>query len=201
VPRPTAADDAEALVYDHDSVSFVTEPIVIPNLGGHLSGPITNAAINNAVITLAMLTATGTPSSTTYLRGDNSWQVPPGTGGGGGGGADTTILDHPSPGISETFDWSAARIHTMTLDSSSCALSFSGWPASGQYGEMLLWLNHGTGTTERTITLPAGTRTPYAMPLVIPTNIANAEYQIRVFTKNAGSTLYADLVGSEYGVP
>jgi hypothetical protein len=39
---------------------------------------ITNAKVADDAIGLAELSATGTPSSSTYLRGDNTWAVPPG---------------------------------------------------------------------------------------------------------------------------
>lgn len=41
--------------------------------------------IDNAVIGIAKLSATGTPSSTTFLRGDNTWATPAGGGGSPGG--------------------------------------------------------------------------------------------------------------------
>lgn len=38
--------------------------------------------INNSTVGISKLSATGTPSSSTYLRGDNTWGTPPGGGGG-----------------------------------------------------------------------------------------------------------------------
>ena len=40
--------------------------------------------IDNAAVTVAKISATGTPSSSTYLRGDGAWETPAGGGGGGG---------------------------------------------------------------------------------------------------------------------
>jgi len=45
------------------------------------------ATIANGAVDIPMLSATGTPDSTTFLRGDNTWQTPPGGGGGSPGGA------------------------------------------------------------------------------------------------------------------
>lgn len=45
------------------------------------------ATIANGAVDIAMLSATGTPSATTFLRGDNTWATPSGGGGGSGGGA------------------------------------------------------------------------------------------------------------------
>ena len=41
---------------------------------------IVSASIENASIAIVDLSATGTPSSTTFLRGDNTWAVPSGGG-------------------------------------------------------------------------------------------------------------------------
>ena len=49
------------------------------------------ATIANGAVDIPMLSATGTPSSTTFLRGDNQWATPAGGGGGTPGGADTEV--------------------------------------------------------------------------------------------------------------
>jgi hypothetical protein len=48
----------------------------------------TTWTIDNAVVTVAKISATGTADSTTFLRGDGAWATPSG---GGGGGADSPI--------------------------------------------------------------------------------------------------------------
>lgn len=45
------------------------------------------ATITNGAVDIPMLSATGTPSATTFLRGDNVWATPAGGGGASGGGA------------------------------------------------------------------------------------------------------------------
>ena len=52
------------------------------------TGSVT-ATIANSAVDIAMLSATGTPSATTFLRGDNVWETP--TGAGTPGGADGQI--------------------------------------------------------------------------------------------------------------
>ena len=47
------------------------------------------ATIANSAVDIPMLSATGTPSATTFLRGDNVWATP--AGGGGGGGASVSF--------------------------------------------------------------------------------------------------------------
>ncbi len=47
------------------------------SMGGMLGGTVANASINAGVVTPTMLSTTGTASSTTFLRGDGAWAVPP----------------------------------------------------------------------------------------------------------------------------
>ncbi len=44
--------------------------------GGNLTGTYPNPTIASGVITTAMIGATGTPSSSTFLRGDGTWGTP-----------------------------------------------------------------------------------------------------------------------------
>ena len=53
-----------------------------------VSGSGATWTIDNSVVTVAKISATGTPSATTFLRGDGAWETPSG---GGGGGADSSI--------------------------------------------------------------------------------------------------------------
>ena len=53
-----------------------------------VSGSGATWTIDNSVVTVAKISASGTPSSTTLLRGDGAWETPSG---GGGGGADSSI--------------------------------------------------------------------------------------------------------------
>jgi hypothetical protein len=52
------------------------------------TGSVT-ATIANGAVDIAMLSATGTPSATTFLRGDNTWDTPAGSG--VPGGSDTEV--------------------------------------------------------------------------------------------------------------
>jgi hypothetical protein len=53
-----------------------------------VSGSGATWTIDNSVVTVAKISASGTPSATTFLRGDGAWETPSG---GGGGGADSPI--------------------------------------------------------------------------------------------------------------
>jgi hypothetical protein len=50
---------------------------------------LNGADLTAASVTVAKISATGTPSATTYLRGDGSWSTPPA----GGGGSAPTLVD------------------------------------------------------------------------------------------------------------
>lgn len=83
-----------------------------------VSGSGATWTIDNSVVTVAKLSATGTPSSTTFLRGDGSWATPAG---GGGGGSPTPTLQMVVPPagfwtIGSCFN--GATLTTATLSSS-----------------------------------------------------------------------------------
>lgn len=63
---------------------------------------ITTAKIADANVTIAKISATGTASSSTYLRGDGSWQTPSGGGGGGATLVLTDLVIIPTIGVSSS---------------------------------------------------------------------------------------------------
>jgi len=67
----------------------------ITNAGGVLASSLGDLATLD-VITIDKITTIGTPSSSTYLRGDGTWNTPPG---GGGSGTVTSIAVSGSDGI------------------------------------------------------------------------------------------------------
>lgn len=123
---------------------------------------------NNSVST-AQLSAGGTPSNTTFLRGDNVWATPAGGSGGGG-----------TPGIYAVTTSAAA---TLTLTAASQVFVFTGttttWtlPAvSTSSGQFFILENRGSGN----ITLvPAGTDHIYHRAAVTSVTIApGSSYEV-----------------------
>jgi len=76
----------------HVDVSRDTDPRVIvvatpgaqgtPGTAVIADNSVTNAKMADDAVGIAELSATGTPSATTFLRGDNTWSTPAGGGGG-----------------------------------------------------------------------------------------------------------------------
>ncbi len=84
-------NNATVTVDQYGFVTSVSSGPVVPNnivetvttTDGQFIELTPNSPTSGAVAVTADLSATGTPSSTTFLRGDNTWAVPSGGGGGG----------------------------------------------------------------------------------------------------------------------
>lgn len=77
------------------------------------------------------INATGTPSPSTYLRGDGSWATP--SGGGGGGGGAVTLLEW-NGAVDPPFNLSAALslsdVKMLQINFTDVTLAASGWRTS-----------------------------------------------------------------------
>lgn len=83
-----------------------------------LSNAVGTVHITAGAITLPKLSATGTPSSTTFLRGDNSWAAPFSltTTGSGAATFSSGVLNIPTPsGSGSTLDLVATQTGSQTL--------------------------------------------------------------------------------------
>jgi lysophospholipase L1-like esterase len=102
------------------------------------TGTLPAARIADGSIGIAKINATGTPSSTTYLRGDGSWATP--AGGGGGSGTVTSVAiavpsafsvsGGPITG-SGTITISAPGTSAQYINGAGAAASLSSLPISG----------------------------------------------------------------------
>ena len=75
---------SSAGVISYDTNTYITGNQTI-SLSGAVSGSGTTSistTLANSIVGISNLTATGTPSATTYLRGDNTWAIVEGGGGG-----------------------------------------------------------------------------------------------------------------------
>ena len=79
------------------------------------TGAVTSNMIKDNEIQLGDLSASGTKDSTTFLRGDNTWAVPPGTGGGLSDG-DKGEITVASGGTAWTIDAGAVTFAKMAAD-------------------------------------------------------------------------------------
>jgi hypothetical protein len=89
--------------------------------------------IDNNVVTVAKLSATGTPSSTTFLRGDGTWATPSGGGGGSvtgqliltaGGGWPSITNGCQSPTLAQT---TTNQVNFYYLGFADAAQTFANW--------------------------------------------------------------------------
>lgn len=113
------------------------------NLNGQPASYYTNATnLATGIVPTARLATTGTPSSTTFLRGDQVWATPPGGGSGSPGGSTSDIqfndLGSFAGNSNFTYDQTAVRLTvgntTVNTQVNSTALVVKSIIANGQIG-------------------------------------------------------------------
>jgi len=109
------------------------------------TGDVTGATaltIAAGAVDIAMLSATGTASGTTYLRGDNTWSTP--AGGGGGGSFDlTNNNDNTTETLTES---TATRVSITTATITKTLPALSGVTAGSAIAVSLDAVTEGTGS-------------------------------------------------------
>ncbi len=96
--RITSASNGSGGISDGDKGD-----ITVSNSGGTWT-------IDSGVVTVGKLSATGTPSSSTYLRGDGSWSAVSG----GGGGSMNNVADDSTPQLGGDLDLVTYSLVTTT---------------------------------------------------------------------------------------
>jgi hypothetical protein len=101
----TAVAGASASVSDGDKgdVTVASGVWTIDN------NTITNAKMADSAVGVAELSATGTPSGTTFLRGDNTWATPA-----GGGSGISHVVDDATPQLGGNLDVNAHNVGAAT---------------------------------------------------------------------------------------
>lgn len=128
-------------------------PEVKITLTGDLSGtgsPIINTTINAGVVGISNLSATGTPSSTTYLRGDNTWATI------SGGTGTVTSIGTSAPLTGGTITTSGTIGITQATTSTDGYLSSTDWSTFNSKESALTF---STGLTRTTNTITANLST------------------------------------------
>lgn len=148
------------LEIQYTSANIVTLAFTYPPLLN--SYRVTLIAGTGALIPVSSITAGGTPSSTTFLRGDGVWATP--TGGGGGTATTVTFV---------TGNHTLSTIESVILvnSSSPCIATLP----TGVDNTLFTIRNVGTGTV---VVMPNGTDTVenFSSFVLLPTNAINIIY-------------------------
>lgn len=172
-----------------DTATYLTANQSI-TLSGAVTGSGTTAittTLANSVVGIANLSATGTPSATTYLRGDNTWA----TVSGGGGGTVTSVaaltLGTTGTDLTSTVA-TATTTPVITLNVPNASATARGALTSADWSTF----NSKQGTITLTTTGSSGAATFTTNTLNIPT------YTLSGLGGQASSTNLTSLSGLSY---
>lgn len=153
------------------------------------------ASLNSSTLVPTAQLGTGTANSTTFLRGDGTWQ----TAGGGAAvtptnGGGETYFDAGNSTAAATLDLANGNVQRLTL-TANCTLTLTS-PASGAMRAMtLLVFQDGTGS--RTITWPGSVKWGLAGAPVLSTGAGRMDI-ISLFTVDGGTNWYGALGAKGY---
>ena len=123
----TSVSVANATGISWSGSPITTSGTLTPTLSANLQAwsALATSAKANASHThnISDLNTTGTANSTTFLRGDGSWQVP--AGGGGGSGTVTSVAVANTPGIS----WTGSPVTTSGTLTPTLSANLQAWHA------------------------------------------------------------------------
>lgn len=130
------------------TISYDTSTYLTGNQTITLTGAVTGSGSTSIATTLASsivgttnLSATGTPSSTTFLRGDNTWGTP--AGGGGTPGGSTTQVQYNNAGA-----FAGASQAAIASDGNLQLVSATGLVTAPSVGNAKIYSNNRTGVDE-----------------------------------------------------
>ena len=169
------------LTNNADDVTINAAGYTHPNHSGDVTSTGDGATvIANGAVDIAHLSATGTPSSSTYLRGDNTWQTPA-----GGSGASLTRVSGNSGAAGADLTWqhkTATQGHTSTtpdVDLTTTGVGAGTW----YFKYVIIYQSAATTTGVKVSVNHTGTTGTFVMNGMFPT------------TGGAAATGIADQVG------
>lgn len=160
-------------------------------LTGDVTGSGTGSfatTIASDAVDIAMLSATGTPSATTYLRGDNTWATVSGGGGGNVSTSGTPVTNDYARFVNGT-DIEGRSYSEVVSDLNVPTLSAQNTFAQNQFMDNLYVQKGTNGNTKAAIWLDADNDTSHDLSMYVEENLGT--YTSRVSSNGGELEIYA----------